>query len=48
MLTIEQCQMYLKKYDLDDEQVLAIRNALYCICENIIKNYIENASKNPN
>ena len=37
MLSIEQCQEYLKKYNLSDEEVEKIRNILYCISENIIK-----------
>jgi len=41
MLTIKQCQEYLKKYNLSDEEVEKIRNTLYCISENIIKANIE-------
>ena len=35
----------MKKYDLTDEQALAIRNALHCICENVIDNYIKECIK---
>ena len=41
MLTIKQCQEYLKKYNLSDEEVEKIRNTLYCISENIINDYIK-------
>lgn len=46
MLTIKQCQAYLKKYNLTDEEVEKIRNTLYCISENIINVYIEKTRQN--
>lgn len=43
MLTINECKKYLSKYDLQDDQIEEIRNILYCICENVINNHIDNA-----
>lgn len=43
MLTIAECQKYLHGYKLQENQVEELRNAMYCICENIISNHMGNA-----
>jgi len=37
-----------RKYNLSNEQIEQIKNVLYCICENIIGNYINNKTNNIN
>jgi hypothetical protein len=41
MLSVEKCQEYLKNVNLSRERVEEIRNHLYAICEEIIKNNTE-------
>ena len=46
MITIEQCRKFLASEDLPDERIKEIRDYLYALSKEIIRNNIQNYEKN--
>ena len=41
MLTTKECSKYLEEFNLKNNEIIRIRNSLYCITESVIDTYID-------